>query len=102
MLAPTIRKIDEMIDAMACETNSLTASTSEVRLVSSLAGVTFSTYAYDCTEIFAASRVRRSFATRLRRVGLHDALHVGKSEDQHRDETELRDNRAEGETRPHE
>ena len=36
-LAPMIRKTDETIDPTACETNSLTASTSEVRLVSSVA-----------------------------------------------------------------
>ena len=32
--------LDEMMDAIACDTNIFTASTSEVRFVSSLAGVT--------------------------------------------------------------
>ena len=35
-----MRKTDEMIDAIACETNVFTSSTSEVRFVSSFAGVT--------------------------------------------------------------
>ena len=39
-LAPMIRKTDEMSDAIACETNIFTASTSDVRFVSSVAGVT--------------------------------------------------------------
>ena len=39
-LAPMIRKTDETSEAIACETNILTASTSEVRFVSSVAGVT--------------------------------------------------------------
>ncbi len=39
-LAPRIRNTDETSDATAWETNSFTASTSEVRLVSSLAVVT--------------------------------------------------------------
>ena len=34
-----IRNIEEMIEAIACETNILMASTSEVRFVSSFAGV---------------------------------------------------------------
>ena len=38
-LAPTIRNSDETIDAMACETKLLIASTSDVRLVNSRAGV---------------------------------------------------------------
>ena len=53
-----------LMEAMACDTNTFTASTSEVRFVSSLAGVNFSTQAKDWTEIFAARRVRRSLATR--------------------------------------
>src|SRR5262245_45271052 len=40
MLAPIIKKNEEMMDAIACETNVFNASTSEVRFVRSLAGVT--------------------------------------------------------------
>ena len=40
-LAPRIRNTDEMSEAIACETNIFTASTSDVRLVRSAAGVTF-------------------------------------------------------------
>ena len=39
-LAPMIRKTDETSEPTACETNSFTASTSDVRLVSSFAVVT--------------------------------------------------------------
>ena len=39
-LAPTIRNTDEISEPTACEMNSLTASTSDVRLVRSLAVVT--------------------------------------------------------------
>ncbi len=39
MLAPMIRKTEEMSDATASDTNIFTASTSEVRLVSRVAGV---------------------------------------------------------------
>ena len=39
-LAPIIRNTDEMSEATACATNTFTASTSEVRWVSSAAGVT--------------------------------------------------------------
>src|SRR5579862_4205888 len=64
MLAPMISKSEEMMEAMACDTNTFTASTSDVRFVRSLAGVSFSTQPNDCREILAASRVRISFATR--------------------------------------
>ena len=40
MLAPRIRNTDEMSDAIVCATNILTASTSDVRWVSSAEGVT--------------------------------------------------------------
>ena len=57
-------KSDEIMDAIACETKVFTASTSEVRLVSSFDGVTPSMNAYDFVEIFAASSRRKSRATR--------------------------------------
>jgi hypothetical protein len=38
-LAPIIRKTDEIRDEIACDTNILTASTSDVRFVRSFAGV---------------------------------------------------------------
>src|SRR5947209_3463220 len=64
MLAPIMTNIEEMIVAMACDTYSFTASTSEVRLVRSLAGVIRSRNEQDCTAILAARRVRKSLATR--------------------------------------
>ena len=47
MLAPTMRKREEMIEAMACDTKSFTPSTSDVRFVSNLAGVKRSTQPKD-------------------------------------------------------
>ncbi|MNR23523.1 hypothetical protein D3C85_1405470 [compost metagenome] len=42
ILAPTIRNTEEAIETIACETKDLMASTSVVRLVSSLEGLAFS------------------------------------------------------------
>ncbi|MNR66936.1 hypothetical protein D3C85_1906720 [compost metagenome] len=39
MLAPTIKKIDEQMETMACETNILIESASAVRLVNSFEGL---------------------------------------------------------------
>ena len=63
-LAPRIRKTDDTSDPTACDTNSFTASTSEVRFVSSFAVVTRWMNARSCVASFATSCVRRSRATR--------------------------------------
>ena len=59
-----MRKIEEMSEETAIEMNVLTASTSEVRLVKSLAGVAASINAYGWTEIEPASSFLKSRATR--------------------------------------
>jgi hypothetical protein len=61
---PMMRKTEEIIEAIACDTNVFTASESEVRFVRSLAGVTFSIVAYSWILIFAAILFRKSRATR--------------------------------------
>ncbi len=70
----------------------MTASTSDVRFVSSLAGVSCSTHANDWSEIFAARRVRKILRYALRCPGLNQALPVSQDEHQNPDHQKFQNN----------
>ena len=80
-LAPMIRNTDEMSDATACDTNILTASTSEVRCVSSAAGVDLLDVGVILGRDLRDEPRAQIARDPLRRIGLHDALQVGEDED---------------------
>ena len=91
MLAPTIRKSEAMMVATACETNSLTPSTSEVRLVRSLAGVSLLDAAVGLGRDLGGQSRAQVSRDALGGVGLHDVLQIVQSEHQQRDDEELQD-----------
>ena len=85
-----IRKTDEISEATACETNILTASTSDVRFVSSLRRRRPAGCRRDpAWRASPTSVVRRSRATRSDGERLRDVLEVREDEDADRHREEL-------------